>query len=365
MNYAVVTDCKYRSAIPVARALSRAGYTVIAVQTKGEMSYTPPVFFSKHVKESIIIDCSAKEECYADKLISALEKYARPVLFCTGADTLRTVANNRERFEKYADFTISDLETIDMLNDKELVAKRAEELGLMTPKSYSGVPDEFPVVIKPHCGEKSGLKAEERYAVATDVDSYNRIMDRMRRYDDSPIVQKKITGDGMGACILIDKKGALVNAICHRRVREYPVTGGPSACCDSFYDEKMIEQAYRLLRSFSFVGMAMVEFKGEYILEVNPRLWGSYPLTECSDSHFTESYAKISRGENFTPSRYKNVRMHFLLNDALSIIGYLRAGKVKTALRGCVDMITAKEALFDIKDAKPFFKYIISNLRGK
>lgn len=365
MKYAVVTDCKYRSAIPVSRALSRAGYTVIAVQTKGEMSYTPPVFCSKHVSESIVIECSAKEERYRDELVSVLEKYSRPVLFCTGADTLRTVAKDKELFERYADFTVSDIETVDMLNDKELVAKRAKEIGLLTPQSYDGIPSEFPVVIKPHCGEKSGLKAEERYAVATDIDGYNKIMDRMRQYDENPIVQKKITGDGMGACLLIDKSGKLVNAICHRRVREYPVTGGPSACCDSFYDKKLIDDAYKLLSSFSFVGMAMVEFKGEYILEVNPRLWGSYPLTECAGSHFTESYAKISQGESFTPPRYKNVRMHFVLNDALSIIGYLRAGKIKTALRGCVDMITAKEALFDIKDAKPFFRYIMSNLRGR
>ena len=36
-----------------------------------------------------------------------------------------------------------------------------------------------------------------------------------------------------------------------------------------------IEQAHALLRSFGFVGFAMVEYKGDCILEVNPRIWGS------------------------------------------------------------------------------------------
>ena len=85
-------------------------------------------------------------------------------------------------------------------------------------------------------------------------------------------MQQKITGAGAGVSLLLGRESELLGALCHRRVREYPITGGPSTCCESFYDEKMIDEAYELLKSFHFTGLAMVEFKGDCILEVNPRV---------------------------------------------------------------------------------------------
>ena len=62
--------------------------------------------------------------------------------------------------------------------------------------------------------------------------------------------------------------------------------------------------------------MAMVEFKGPYILEVNPRIWGSFPLTEKADSPMLLLYARAAAGEavSFAPWDYRTgVRMRFLL----------------------------------------------------
>lgn len=60
------------------------------------------------------------------------------------------------------------------------------------------MPDRFPVVIKPHCGEKAGLKARDRYQIARDPGEYARQYAAMRRYDPSPIVQEKVEGPGRG-----------------------------------------------------------------------------------------------------------------------------------------------------------------------
>ena len=43
--------------------------------------------------------------------------------------------------------------------------------------------------------------------------------------------------------------------------------------------------------------MAMVEFKGDCLLEVNPRVWGSFPMTEAAQSPFTAHYARAAAGE--------------------------------------------------------------------
>ena len=132
--------------------------------------------------------------------------------------------------------------------------------------------------------------------MANNEAEFDAIMEKMQRYDPSPIVQQKITGAGAGVSLLLGRESELLGALCHRRVREYPITGGPSTCCESFYDEKMIDEAYELLKSFHFTGLAMVEFKGDCILEVNPRVWGSFPMTEAAQSPIVAHYAHGERG---------------------------------------------------------------------
>ena len=165
--------------------------------------------------------------------------------------------------------------------------------------------------------------------------------------------------------MLLDSDSKLICALCHRRIREYPVSGGPSTCCESFYDEAMIEQAYQLLHSFGFVGFAMVEFKGSCILEVNPRVWGSFPMTEATDSPLVAQYARAASGQavQYTPKDYKvGVRMRFLLNDTVAILHYLKAGQIGTALRGMGDVFTAKEALHCKGDNQVFRAYLKQSL---
>lgn len=368
MKTVVITDGKYRASIAAARALGRAGYTVVVTQTRKDVSAEPPVFFSRFVSKTHWLEGGVSDSEYPDRLFALLSEYDRPVLLCIGAVSLNTVAAQRERFAEVCDFLIAPPEVLDALNDKELVHRRCVELGIPVPKQYAGEPERYPVVIKPHCGEKFGLKAADRYAVAHNKAEYEAHMARMQRYDPTPIVQDKIVGDGAGASLLLDADGRLIAAICHRRIREYPATGGPSTCCESFYDEAMIDRAYRLLHSFGFVGMAMVEFKGACVLEVNPRIWGSFPMTECAGSPYSVQYARAAAGEtvNYTPCDYQTgVRMRFLLNDTVATLNYLRHGKIRMFARGIVDFFTAKEALSSREDPAPMRRYLRQYLQRR
>ena len=366
MKTAIVTDGKYRSSIAAVRALHRAGYQVIVTQTRADAHAVPAVAASRCCAAFRWIDGAAADDGYADRLAALLETYDRPVLFCVGAVTLNTVAAQQERFARVADFLIAPRPVLDALNDKETVHARAQSLGIPVPRQYDGVPPErYPVVIKPHCGEKFGLKAANRYAVADTPEAYAQILARMQRYDPAPIVQDRITGPGIGVSLLLGRDGRLICALCHRRIREYPVTGGPSTCCESFYDEKMIDAAYELLKSFHFTGLAMVEFKGDCILEVNPRVWGSFPMTEAAQSPIVAHYAQAAQGGQvtYTAKDYRTgVKMRFFLNDTVAALSYLKAGRVKEGLRGLGDFFTAKEALSAKGDGKVMRAYLKKSL---
>lgn len=365
MGTAVVTDGKYRAAVAAARALGRGGWQVSAVQTRGDQKLEPPVFASRYVREGRWLEGTAADPDYPDRLYELLEERHRPVLFCAGAATLNAVARQRERFAQVCDFLIAPPEALDALNDKEAVHRRCEELGIPVPREFDGEPDRYPVVIKPHCGERSGLKAKDRYAVARNAREYAAKRAAMARYDPRPIVQERVEGPGAGASLLLDRDSRLICALCHRRIREYPASGGPSTCCESFYDEEMIDRAFRLLSSFRFVGMAMVEFKGDCVLEVNPRVWGSFPMTERADSPFVLRYARAARGErlDYVPQDYKTgVRMRFTLNDGAAMLDYLRHGRPGPFFQGMADWFRAKEALSARDDPAPLRRYLRNTL---
>ena len=357
----LLTDCKYRSAIAAARTLGRAGWRVVAVQARSDTDVTPPVFSSRYVAERHWIDGSSEDEAYPERLAALAEGYGRSVLLPAGAATLNAVSRRPGALARCCGFLIAPPEVLDAVNDKAAVHERALALGLRVPKEYAGAPERFPVIVKPRCGEKLGLHAAQRYAVARDASEFSRALDAMRRYDPAPVVQELVRGDGSGACVLLDRDSRLIGAFCHRRIREYPVSGGPSACCESVWMPEKIDAAARLLRSFGFVGLAMAEFKGDCLLEINPRVWGSFPLTALAGSPIALRYAEAADGEtvSYAPRDYQTgVRMRFLLNDTLATLSLLRHGRLREAAGGALDVFRAREALSDRDDPAPMRAYL-------
>ena len=222
------------------------------------------------------------------------------------------------------------------------------------------------MILKPRCGEKLGLHAEQRYAVARNAAEFDAAWARMSALDPQCLVQELVEGPGCGVCLVMDAESRPVSVFCHRRIREYPITGGPSACCESLYDEKIVVQAVSLLQALHFVGIAMVEFKGGRVLEINPRVWGSYPLTEAAGSRFAEDYIRAASGTVFAQpdaAYRRGQRMRFVLNDTLSVLAHLKKGHLRVAASGLADLFRAKEALFRFRDQRPFWRYLHQTLR--
>ena len=362
MKTVVITDGKYRSSIAAARAFGRAGYRVVVTEAEDDVKVEPPVFSSVFAS-GVLISGSVKDREYPERLKAILSSFDHPILFPVGAATLRTVAADRGAFSALADFLVPDGDVIDALNDKETVHERAKEIGIPVPAEYGAEPESFPVIIKPKCGEALGLKAWERYAVARDADEFSEKYEKMKALDPEPVVQEKIGGDGRGVSVLMGKDGELLSAICHRRIREYPMTGGPSTCCITEYDAESISAAHRLLKSFGFCGLAMVEFKGDRLLEVNPRVWGTFPLTVFAKSRFCENYALAAAGEKvkYSPRDYEvGVKMRFCVNDLAASVDLIRHGKVGRGLSGLLDYFRVGEALRDREDRKAYRKYVRS-----
>jgi len=363
----IVTDAKYRASLAAVRAFAKCGADIVLTQTAGDVDGEVFTFSSKYASRTVLFDCSVDDEAYLDKLYALALEYERPVLFPVGAKTTAIACANSEKLKEVCDFVLPTPEALDFANDKNRVRLAAESFGIKVPYTYEpGVlVEDFPVVVKPECGEKYGLKAAERYIIVNDVYEYADACDAMSEYGEL-VIQKYVTGEGIGVSLLMNSDGRAVSAICHRRVREYPISGGPSACCESFYNEELVKIAEKLLAHISYTGMAMVEFKGDCVLEINPRVWGSFPLTFVADSTFCKDYLKLSRGEDVCHelNNYKvGKRMNFLLSDLAACASLLKHGRIKEAASGICDIVfrRAKDGIYDNGDTKPFWRY----LRGK
>lgn len=374
----LVTDTRYRASLAAVQSLGRAGYPVAALHTQGDGG-APAAFASKYVKKRVALPCSAKDADYPGLLAQVCDSLgeecgAAPVVFPVGAATLAQLAEHREALEGHARFLVSPPAVLEAANDKRRVGELARSLGVPAPKEYpcpgGALPEAFPVVVKPRCGEKFGLHAEERYRKAYNPAGFRAAWEAMARYDPQPVVQELLTGEAVGVSLVMDGKSRPVSALCHRRVREYPTQGGPSSCCESVWDGDLVEYAVRLLRGLGFVGLAMVEFKGGKLLEINPRVWGSFPLTYKCGAPLARDYVRASLGEELPliqgPRYRTGVRMQFVLNDGLACLGYLRQGQPGRGLRGLVDLLNprVKDGVFSCDDPRPFFRYL-KNALGK
>lgn len=328
----IVTDTHSRMALAVIRELGQAGYDVVSVTRASKPSLGHA---SRYTKKRVTLP----DDGYADALLG-LAKKDRPVLLATGMPTLQAASARRDEFLSAFRMLLPDHQVLTRAGDKPEVMRTARRLGLRVPETYPPESPLFPCVIKYHNGEALQLLAHERYAIVREANAYEDTLASMRSKGEV-FVSQYIPGRAYGVSAVLDENSQPLAVFCHSRVREYPLTGGPACCAESIWHEALAESAVQLLQSLSFTGFAMVEFKGTpdnaYVLEINPRIWGTYPLTRLSGAGMAVTYVRAALGEalylaaqpaaSAVACRYRTgVRMQYLANDLMHWAACLRAG---------------------------------------
>lgn len=385
---AVVTDIHYRMSLALIRDLAQAGVRVVCCE-RAEVP-APLGFRSKYSARNVTLPA----EGWLDALYTLCgeltrEDQARPALLPVGAVTLAALAAEQERFAAVCGLCIPTRSQLDTFNSKESVARLGERLGIPVPRAFAPAEGErpadffpripLPCVVKPLCGEKFGLSAVQRYVIARTPEAGAEAFARFCGLTGTPpLVQEYLTGGGLG-CSVLAEEGAVRAALCHRRVREYPVTGGPSSCCVRVDRPDLEEYAARLVRETGYTGLAMFEFKegadGQArLLEVNPRVWGTFPLTRASRSGIPLLWHTLSlnRGnpeEEPRPlppaSPLRECKMQFGASDLMAGLGYLKRGRPGRALGALADLLNpaVKDGLWEWSDPGPGLMYYRSLLK--
>jgi predicted ATP-grasp superfamily ATP-dependent carboligase len=126
------------------------------------------------------------------------------------------------------------------------------------------------------------------------------------------LLQQRVIGPGVGVFLLL-WDGDLVATFAHRRLREKPPSGGVSVYRESIrVDQSLIDRSRRLLDSFGWRGVAMIEYKLDeasgvpVIMEINGRFWGSLQLAIDAGVDFPSLLVARALGQKvYGPASYK------------------------------------------------------------
>jgi predicted ATP-grasp superfamily ATP-dependent carboligase len=200
----------------------------------------------------------------------------------------------------------------------------------------------------------------------------------MREKSGEILVQDYLTGQDVGAAIVMDENSRPVDFILYVSHREYPLSGGPTCLCETVFNRDLLKYASAILTQLKFQGIAMLDFKGSpekpYLLEINPRIWGSAGLCHVSGSTFFQSYVKAAMGtaepldlDTCEPNYQVGARMKFVPHCFLAALSLMKKGRAGEALKdlGAALSPKVKDGLALRGDNSPFRRYMINLFSGK
>ncbi len=371
----LVLDGDSRVALAAVRSLGRRGCEVDCAERDSVPS--PLSFRSRYVRRRIRL-----RSLEAESLAAAAKGH--DVVLATTRRSVDALAASRAAVEASgARVPLASAERIRAANDKQHVQETGRALGIATPETWSPAGIEefaalqgrltFPAIVKLRSDEGPDLAPAERYAIVRDGEGLRRAWERLSGLQPRPLVQQWIDGVGLGVGMLLTWEGDVLARFTHLRQRELPPSGGPSTACVSVHHAAAEEAALRLLRALGVSGAAMVEFRLDrrsgvpYLLEVNPRLWGSLELPIRCGVDFPWLLCRSAMGEAVRAPDYRDgVRLRFLALDAVAALQAmgeprLRARYVGGFLRDLV-LGGVEDGVFSADDPSPGFGYVASRL---
>ncbi|WP_058486878.1 ATP-grasp domain-containing protein [Defluviitalea phaphyphila] len=352
MKNILIDNIDKRMTAPLVEYLVKKGYNVEGIKFKNTK------VISNHINSVFEI---SKENIKED-LIKVLSKFSSEDYLLVGHPLVIEAVNEIRPNIKYI---VPTNELIKKITNKKWLMDFANNLNIKVPKNTT---NKYPLVVKLNNSENTTLKPQQRYKIVNNEEEYRKAIETISNNKDNILVQEYVTGKGFGVSMLLDFNSNLVDYIMHERILEYPISGGPSAICISQYKKDLVYSAYKLLKELKWTGYAMVEFKGDYLIEINPRYWGSMPLLFVAKSDFFENYLKVldnshkNIDENDIPYKLKK-KMYYFPQAYFAVIAYLKRGNIKKALKHIANIITAKEGIFYFKNPVPFINYLKSLVR--
>ena len=318
-----------RIAYVVNKSLSQAGIKTYV----GDISGITPNRFSKYTyKKFTYPSFYENPETFIDFIITYARKHHIHIIIPCHEE-LYIFSRYKQRLkDNNLDLLVMELNALKIADRKDLCLDFVRRTGVKVPQSIKPTSQVEMTEFYNNFGPMVVLKyvktnSSKGVFYVKDEAQFEHHIESLGQF----ILQEFVEGTGYGVSALYNARGEMRALFSHKRIQEKLVTGGTSTLRTGVRNEVLENAARKILDSFKWRGVAMVEFKynentGEYwFIEINPRFWGSLSLAYYSgiDFHYL-LYQIIATGDCPIQTSYEtDIRVKWLLGSILASLSDL------------------------------------------
>lgn len=383
----LVLDGNQRAALAAVRSLGAKGLWVAV----GESCGPSMAGLSRYCRQSVTYaDPFSASRQFFDDLLKQIEEQNISFLLPITEATTYVILAYRAELPAHVTLPFPSTEAVEQLANKNHLFELALQQDVPVPETiFCNDAEEglealanikrFPVVLKPFKSkilQPDSIVSTQVIIAHSSGEAAEALRDHF--FFQFPFtIQAFVEGSGQGIFALFDH-GEPVCFFAHRRLREKPPGGGVSVLCESApVNDLLRSHAEKLLRSVAWHGVAMVEFRVApdgtgYLMEVNPRFWGSLQLAIDSGIDFPWWLYLASTGQAVPQACWQHRRVRWLLGDLDRLYLVLKSSanvyslrqKLVEVVRFFTPGLKTRHEVNRWKDLRPFWFEVKQYLRA-
>lgn len=367
---AIVVSSGMSSDVAAVRSLGRRGIPIVSVG----FDSSEPVHHSKYTTKSKIVDNPSDN--YQQFVAALLELAAREdvhTMIPLNGFGIHSLINHMSEFKKHLELPLVDPEQYEMVRDRKQLFDVASSVGLSVPSQVS-IEDannsDKPVVAKPRytVTERDNSLQYPEVRIINKSISKSKLVEHMGHM---PLIQEFVSNGSEFGYFAVFDHGEPVVKFQHKRIRSTRYSGGASVYRESTYISELEQKGEKLLRKLNWHGPAMVEFRRDpetsefYLMEINPRFWGSLVLGIEAGVDFPYVYYQLSNNQKMGISHYNtDVKSSYLRGELQHLYSVALEDSKKhvskpslssTIINQLSTVPRSQHDMFDLDDPIPFF----------
>ena len=284
-----IVSANFKKAYPIIRSLHNLGFKIVALF----YSYRSPVFSRFISMKFKLPNPYTDPRGYVVNVIDLVRKIEPRIVLPVGFIDNLLLSKYKDVISKYAFVPVPSYDSLIFVSNKLRTQALCDRLGIKYPKtikapSITTIKLSTPIVIK-------GLSDSSKPKY---IFSEKMVKEHMQYLlGHGQIFQEFIPGFGVGYFVLAAEGEPLLE-FCHRRVIEVKPSGGASIVACRYFDPRAYVYGRRIVKHLRWTGVLMVEFRkhletGElYLMEINPKFWGSLELPVSLGYDFPAMFVK-------------------------------------------------------------------------
>jgi predicted ATP-grasp superfamily ATP-dependent carboligase len=287
---------------------------------------------------------------------------------------VHTISRNKERLSKCFKVITEDMDVIEKIYNKRKLLSIAEEAGIPIPATVmpqsenpKKVSLRYPILVKGNQGLSFYKRFKHKALMLASPKELEQVWSNMLSGAEPHeyFIQEVIPYDNKTVSVTVFAVNGAIHAYWMGvKLREHPVTFGTATCCQSVFEQDMLDLSRKLIKELEYTGVCEIEWLRDSrdntpkLIEINARTWLWVGLAaKCGVDYPNMIYEYFHRGTIPTVITYKlgTIWLNIYTDTVYSILRVLRRIDSPVTILKSYKRVT--EATWDIVDPLPFVKY--------